>query len=204
MSDSSLITTQKFHSQTYEFYPWEQLGKDIFILSKEIINSGAQFDRIVALAKGGLTFSRSLVDFLAVKAVSSIQIEFYSDIATRYKTPVITQSMPVSIKGENILIFDDILETGETMKLAKQYLNYHGASTIKTAVLVEKPGSKISVDFSARSSEAWIIFPNEIRETIHSLQTVWKKAGDSQEKITKQLLQIGFSKDEVALFAKLE
>jgi hypoxanthine phosphoribosyltransferase len=204
MSDSSLITTRTIHNQTYEFYPWEQLGTDIFQLAKQIIESGAEFDRIIALAKGGLTFSRSLLDYLEVESVSSIQIQFYTGIAETEKTPVITQSLPVSIKNEKILIFDDILDTGETMKLAKQYLQYHGAQSIHTAVLIEKPWAKVPVDFSARSSEAWVIFPNEVRETINCLSAIWKKNNDSRENIEKQLLQIGFSKDEVALFAKLD
>jgi len=204
MSDSSLITTRTIHNQTYEFYPWEQLGNDTFLLAKKIIESGAQFDRIIALAKGGLTFSRSLVDYLAVDSVSSIQIQFYTGITETDKTPVITQSLPVSIKNERILIFDDILDTGETMKLAKQYLHYHGAQSIHTAVLIEKPWAVVPVDYSARTSEAWVIFPNEVRETIQNLITIWKNKNDSRESIEKQLIEIGFSKDEVALFCNLE
>ena len=99
-----------FHDQAYEFYPWESLGKDIFDLSKKIIDSGEKYDRIIALAKGGLTFSRSLVDYLNVQEVSSIQIQFYTGIGTTNRTPIITQSLPVSIKDENILIFDDIVD----------------------------------------------------------------------------------------------
>lgn len=204
MSDSTLITKRTIHNQSYEFYPWQQLGNDVFTLSKKIIESGHSFNRIIALAKGGLTFSRSLVDYLQVDAVSSIQIQFYEGIGETKKMPVITQSLPVSIKNEKVLIFDDILDTGETMKLAKQYLQYHGAASIHTAVLLEKPWSKVSVDFSARSSEAWVIFPNEVRETIHNLVSIWKNKGDSPKTIHSQLLEIGFSKDEVALFSNLE
>jgi len=193
-----------YHNQNYEFYTWEVLGADTFALAKKIIDSGQEFDRIVALAKGGLTFSRSLVDFLAVPAVSSIQIEFYTGIGTTAKTPVITQSLPVSVKGERILIFDDILDTGETMKIAKEYLQFHGATSLTTAVLIEKPWSKVAVDFSARSSEAWVIFPNEVRETIKSLVSIWSQKGDSPAIIANQLEEIGFSKAEVAMFANLE
>lgn len=204
MSNPELLTTRTIHNQTYEFYPWELLGQDIFELAKKIHTADKKFDRIVALAKGGLTFSRSLVDYLGVDALSSIQIEFYTNIGTTAKTPVITQSLPVSIRDEHILIFDDILDTGETMKLAQEYLHYHGAASITTAVLIEKPWSTVPVDFSARESEAWVIFPNEVRETISSLVSIWKKAGDSSEKITNQLHEIGFSKPEVALFTNLE
>lgn len=191
------------HEQSYEFYSWEILGEDIFELAKMIILSGQKFDRIIALAKGGLTFSRSLVDYLGVEDVSSIQIQFYTGIGTTFKTPVITQSLPVSIKDERILIFDDIVDQGETMKLAVEYLNYHGAKSIATSTLIEKPWSKFNADFAARKTEAWVIFPNEIRETIGILRETWEEKGDSPETIKENLLKLGFSVDEVELFYDL-
>ncbi|HYD35606.1 MAG TPA: phosphoribosyltransferase family protein [Vitreimonas sp.] len=192
------------HDQAYEFYPWNQLGEDIFELSKKILDSGQKFDRLIALAKGGLTFSRSLVDYLEIPDVSSIKIEFYGVVNTINKTPIITQSLPVSIRNEKILVFDDIVDKGETMKLAKQYLSYHGAESVTTACLISKPWSHFKPDFWARESEAWIIFPNEVRETIAALSESWGHMGDSPEEIRSQLLNIGFSEKEVALFAQLK
>lgn len=198
------MTTTSFHDQTYEYYPWAVLGEDVFKLAQDILQSGKEFDRIVALAKGGLTFSRSLVDYLNIPQVSSMQIEFYTGIGETAKTPVITQSLPVTVRNERILIFDDIADTGETLKLAVQYLKYHGAAEIKTAVLVTKPWSTFKPDFAARESEAWIIFPNEARETIETLSGMWSKKGDSPEVIKEQLLKVGFSEAEVASFYIVE
>jgi hypoxanthine phosphoribosyltransferase len=198
------MQSTSFHGQAYEYYSWESLGKDIFTVAQQILATNQKFDRIIALAKGGLTFSRSLVDYLEVEDISSIKIEFYTGIGTTAKTPVITQSLPVSIKGERILLFDDIVDKGETMKMATHYINYHGATSITTAALIKKPWAEFQVDFAARSSEAWVIFPNEVRETITTLLSIWQKAGDSPEVIRRQLLEIGFSEPEVALFSRLE
>lgn len=194
------MTTTTFHDQTYEYYPWAQLGEDVFKLAQNVAKSGKKFDRLIALAKGGLTFSRSLVDYLDIPEVSSLQIEFYTGIGETAKTPVITQSLPVTVRNERVLIFDDIVDTGETLKLAVQYLKYHGASEISTATLVSKPWTTFSADFSVRDTKAWVIFPHETRETIQLLGQMWAKKGDSPEKVSKQLLEIGFSKPEVALF----
>jgi len=198
------MTTTNFHDQTYEYYPWAQLGEDIFKLAQDISQSGKKFDRLIALAKGGLTFSRSLVDFLDIPDVSSLQIEFYTGIGETAKTPVITQSLPVTVKNERILLFDDIVDSGETLKLAVQYLKYHGASEITTSALVGKPWTTFKADFTAKSTEAWIIFPNETRETIQILTGIWSKKGDGRSTITKQLLAVGFSEPEVALFYPVE
>lgn len=192
------------HDQAYEYYTWADLGEAIFLIAKQIIESGEKFDRIIALAKGGLTFSRSLVDYLNINDVSSFQIEFYSVLERKHKTPVITQSLPVSVRGERVLVFDDVVDKGDTMELAVQYLNYHGVKEIMTSALVTKPWSKFKIDFSAFESQAWVIFPNEARETIETLTSIWTKKGDSPEVVRKQLLEIGFPKEEVALFAKLD
>lgn len=198
------MKTMTFHNQAYEFYSWNALGEDIFELAKKIIKSGQKYDRIIALAKGGLTFSRSLVDYLDVQEISSIQIEFYTGIGTTNKTPVITQSLPVSIKDENILIFDDIVDKGATMELAVEYLKFHGAKSISTSTLIEKPWSTFKSNFVARESKAWVIYPNEIRETITILKQLWEEKGDSPGIIKENLVQLGFSKDEVELFLDLK
>lgn len=191
-----------FHDQTYEYYDWQGLGSDVFNLAQQILKSGQQFDRLVALAKGGLSFSRSMVDYLAIPEVSTLQIEFYTGIGSTAATPVITQTVPVSVRNERILVFDDIADSGETLEVATSYLKYHGIQSVTTAVLLSKPWSKFKPDFTARTSEAWVIFPNEARETITALCTSWKKQGDTSDQIQEQLLQIGFPAEEIALFAQ--
>lgn len=194
----------EIHDQAYEYYSWQELGIDIFDLSKAIIEDGKEYDRIIALAKGGLTFVRSMVDFLDVDNVSSIQVEFYSGIAETNATPVITQSLPVNIKDEKILIFDDIADSGETLQTAIPYVQFHGAKSIETAVLLQKPWSSFKCDYVARESEAWVIFPNEARETITTLRNKWRGLGDDEETIRRQLLEIGFPEPEVAFLSELE
>jgi hypoxanthine phosphoribosyltransferase len=203
------MTNSVIHDQEYEFYSWQKLGEDVFTLAQKIIKSQQagttpKFDRIIALAKGGLTFSRSMVDYLNVDNVSSIQIEFYSGIGTTNKTPVITQSLPVSIRDEHVLIFDDIVDKGSTLELALEYLQHHGAKSITTAALIQKPWAKPKPDFYVQETESWVIFPNEVRETVGLLNELWQEEGDSAEEITQNLLKIGFSKEEVDLFTNLK
>jgi hypoxanthine phosphoribosyltransferase len=191
------------NNQVYEYLSWEELGREIFSLAKQISESGLVFDRVIALAKGGLTFSRSLTDFLNIKELSSIQIEFYSGIGKTNKTPVITQSLPVTIRNENILIFDDVVDKGDTMKLAVDYLSYHGAKEITTCSLITKPWTTLKPNFSTHKTESWIIFPNESRETIQLLQKMWSDQGNSLEEIKQNLLKIGFPKEEVEFFIQI-
>lgn len=191
------------HEQTYLFVSWEASGKHILELSKKILQSGKTYDRIIALAKGGLTWSRLLSDYVAVEELSSVQISFYTGIAKTKKAPIIIQSLPISIKGERVLIFDDIADSGETLEVAKQYAAMHGAKEIDTATIAVKNWTKVMPNYYAFSSGEWIIWPYEVRETIALLSSMWKERGDSPIVIKKQLLKIGINQEEVALFSDL-
>jgi hypoxanthine phosphoribosyltransferase len=198
------MKTTIIHDQKYICPSWDQLGHIVFEMSTRIVNSDLKFDRVVALAKGGLTFSRTVVDYLGMKELSSIQIEFYTGIGEVNKTPVITQSLPISIRNERILIFDEVVDSGESMKLAVQYLQYHGCKEVHTAAIASKPWSTFAVDYFGFETEAWILFPHENRESIQLLQKMWHKKGDSPEQIRQQLIQTGLPKDEVEFFTKIK
>ncbi len=192
------------HDIDYERYTWDELDSAAFDIAKDILNKGLEFDRLVALSKGGLAFARSLVDYLQIPDLSTIKIEFYSGIDQTNKAPVITQSLPVSVKKERILLYDDIADSGETLILAKSYLQQHGVESIHSAVLITKPKTKFVPDFSSLKSEAWVIFPNETRESIELLQNNWLKAGDDLPNIKQRLLELGFRQEELALFLSPE
>jgi hypoxanthine phosphoribosyltransferase len=190
----------QIHDISYQYCSWSELGDDIFELSKKIIESGEKFDRVIALAKGGLTFSRSLVDYLNIEEVSSLHIEFYNSINSTNSLPVITQSIPVSLKNEKVLLFDDLVDSGKTMETALDYLKHRGVSSIKTAAFFYKPHTPLKPDFSVKEVNAWIIFPNEVRETVLELQNMWSQKGDQQEAIRTQLIQIGLPENQVDFY----
>ncbi len=180
------------HDQTYEVFSWEDFGQGVETLAGKIIDKKESFDRVIALAKGGTTIARPILDLLGMKELSSIQIEFYSGIATTNRTPVITQSLPISIRGEKVLIIDDIADSGETLAMARSYLGFHGASEVQTATLVIKPWTKVIPDFYSHTSKAWIIWPWETRETTTLLSDIWGKKGDTKIQIVENLAKLGY------------
>lgn len=192
------------HDISYQYYNWTELGQDIFDLAKKIIENGETFDRVIALAKGGLTFSRSLVDYLHIDDVSSLHIEFYSGINSANNTPVITQSIPVSLKNEKVLLFDDLVDSGKTMQTALEYLKHRGVANIKTAAFFYKPQTIIMPDFFVREVNSWIIFPNEVRETVAELKHMWSQKDDSIQKIKEQLVLIGLPENQVDFYLRMD
>lgn len=196
-----MITTT-LHDQAYEVLTWPEVGANCLTLAKKIIESGETFDRIVALARGGVSISQSLADHLAVKKISVIRSELYTGVETKAKAPIITESLSSNIKGERILLIDDLADTGESLLFAKQYLYAHGPSEVKTATLASKPWTKLEPDFFVFSSKAWIIFPWETREHINTLSSMWKEKGIKPPQIQADLQVLGYSQDEIETFSK--
>lgn len=179
---------------------WEDLDRLVFTISKAIINDGIKFDRIVTMAKGGWPMARPLVDYVQVNEVASIGIKFYKGIDEREAEPKIYQDIPIDISGETILLFDDVADTGVTLKHVKNYLESRGAKKIYTATLFYKPHSSIKPDYFVEETVAWIIFPYELRETMDVLVDKWESEGLDESKIVDRFVTLGFKKQIVEYF----
>jgi uncharacterized protein len=202
ISPSPIVLKEcRYDGVSYISPTWEQMGEYTFHLAKEIINSNQKFDRVVALAKGGWTWARTLMDYIGVDEISSVRFKAYQEINGQ-SDPQIVQPLADSINGEKILLFDEVIETGATISKASDYLKMMGAKNLMTASLCYKPHSHIKPDFYAFTTSAWVIFPHEIRETIEELYGKWKVAKISEIEIIKRLDEIGMPDDQVKFFLK--
>lgn len=118
--------------------------------------------------------------------------------------PKITQPLTDSISGENILLFDEVIDSGVTVGKAQEYLRIMGARNIQTAALCYKPRSEIKPDYFAFSTEAWVVFPHEIREFTEDSTNKWKSAGVSIEEIKNRLITIGIPPAQVEFYLSLD
>lgn len=184
-------------NQDYLAPTWSEMGELTASLARKIKSGGKKYDRLIALAKGGLGWARQLQDILEIPELSSIQITFYKGIDQTNKTPVVIQSLPISCAGESILVYDDVVDRGDTLKLAKDYLKMHGASEVHSASHFEKPWTTEHPDFYAGSTDAWIIFPHDSTEMIKLLKAKW--TGIKTEELVRRLTKIGLEKSIINL-----
>ncbi|MCX6816859.1 MAG: phosphoribosyltransferase [Candidatus Beckwithbacteria bacterium] len=169
---------------------WDDMNDLAFQISQKMIQAGKKFDRIVTLAKGGWPMTRSLVDFLEVGQVASLGIKFYSGVNQRFVKPKIYQDFPVSLKGEQVLLFDDVADTGESFKFTKSHLLKNNVRSITTASLFYKPHSIFKPDFYGYKTDAWIIFPYEKVETMKFLINKWQSRHLPQSLINSRLCKL--------------
>jgi hypoxanthine phosphoribosyltransferase len=105
---------------------------------------------VVAILKGSFMFAADLMRELHRQGLAP-QVEFMHLSSYRAATVssgqvAILRDVESSIRGRDVLLVDDILESGRTLAFAKDLLAARGARVI-TCCLLEKPGKRaVSID----------------------------------------------------------
>jgi hypoxanthine phosphoribosyltransferase len=178
---------------TYIAPTWNDLNDLAFVVSQKIIKDKKQFDRIVTLAKGGWPMTRSMVDFLGVGRVASIGVKFYAHgIYQKLDQPKIYQDLPEPIRRENILLFDDVADSGGSLEFVNKYLLTKKPKSITTATLLYKPWSTFKPDYFGAKTDAWIHFPYDaIQDGVKLLAKKWLEKGLGKSEVEKRLFKLG-------------
>ncbi len=177
---------------------WEEMGDVNFELIKKVRESGKKYDRVIALSKGGLTWARAFVDGLAMDELSSLRIKLYKGIGEKAVEPEIVEPLTLDISGQTVLLFDDVVDTGETYEFAKKLLaEKYGAKQVDTAALFYKPHSVITPDFFVGETTAWIVFPHEIHEFVVETGKKWLKQGLTEGNILNRYKELDLPYEQV-------
>jgi hypoxanthine phosphoribosyltransferase len=123
-------------------------------LAGEIAALGLQNLLVVAVLKGSFMFVADLIRAMH-RAGMSPQVEFVHLSSYRAATVSsgqveILRDVQSDVRGRDVLLVDDILESGRTLAFAKDLLAARGARRVLSAVLLEKPGKRavtINADF---------------------------------------------------------
>lgn len=123
-------------------------------LAQEIAAQTPKNLLVVAILKGSFVFAADLVRAMHRVGLAP-QIEFMhlssylrGTVSTGRVTVLRDIDSPVA--GRDVLILDDILESGRTLAFAKDLLKARGADRVMIAVMLEKPGKRavsVQADF---------------------------------------------------------
>jgi len=108
----------------------------------------------VAVLKGSFMFAADLLRALH-RAGLAPQVEFlhlssYREGVQSSGRVTILKDIDSSVEGRDVLLIDDILESGRTLAFAKDLLVARGARRVMICVMLEKPGHRaveIAADF---------------------------------------------------------
>ena len=99
---------------------------------------------VVGILKGGVIFFADLVR----KIDTECQMDFmaassYGSSAFSSGEIIIKKDLSLDVTGKDVLIVEDILDTGNTLYLLKDYILKKGAASVKICTLFEKPSRHI-------------------------------------------------------------
>ena len=158
---------------------WHEVTQLSLDLADKIIEgmrkTGERFDYLIAVPRGGYHPANIVARRLGLSPTQLLQfcIKTYSDETDRKTGKVETGQTPLpeQIQGKNLLIVDDVSDSGETLDYITTWLKRHGAKNVRTATLHFKPSQNTTSqapDFYIAKIDGWVNYP---WEAITSLKT---------------------------------
>lgn len=179
---------------------WQDYHTSAQKLAATILSHSPPIDEIVAISRGGLTLGHTLSDFLRIP-ISTISIQSYTDIQERGEVEI-TARLQRSIKGKNILLVDDVADSGKTLKRAVSYLKRAQAKSVTTVTMFYKPHSVYRPDYYAERTTKWILFPYEPTEMISLIAKKMMAEGKSKAAIQAFLEQLNYTPQQIEFVRK--
>jgi uncharacterized protein len=189
----------------FEILSWTEIIECLKDLALKLLQARKQINVIVSIGRGGNCPSRILSDFLKVQNLYNINVRYYKDINKKMELPAITQPLIIKLTDKNVLLCDDVSDSGNSLKMVKATIQDMGCASLTTATIYIKPWTKSIPDFYTKQTKAWIVFPWEIIETIEKLTKAYREKGlSSEDAIKAELLSTGFDPGSIDFYLNLQ
>jgi hypoxanthine phosphoribosyltransferase len=131
-----------------------QIAERIKVLAQEIAATQPKNLLVIPVLKGSFIFAADLIRAMHHAGLSP-EVDFmilasYRAAQTSSGQVDVLRDIETIVEGRDVLLVDDILESGRTLAYAKDLLAARGAKSVKSAVLLDKPGhlaANIKADF---------------------------------------------------------
>jgi len=145
-----------------KYLTWDEYITDCANAAGVASNFGP-FTAVLGVARGGLIPATIIAHKLGIKRVFSLGVTYYDGDIKR-DAPIVYQQLPAEIEYENVLIVDEVLDTGETWEhVIKHELercrcnNYHFLALYSKDLYDKfKLSSLKMIDI-----ETWLVMPYE-------------------------------------------
>jgi hypoxanthine phosphoribosyltransferase len=130
----------------------EEIDKRVDQLAKEISEEYRGKDLlVVGILKGAVIFLSDLVKRLEFPVMLDFMaVSSYGKSSVSTGEVRILKDLDYSVEGKDILIVEDIIDTGLTLNYLKEILGKRGASSVKICTLLDKPDRRtigVNIDF---------------------------------------------------------
>jgi len=136
-------------------YSAERIAERVATIAREIAATSSPDLVIVSILKGSFIFAADLIRALQREGLKP-EIDFiflasYGTATASSGEVRVLRGVETDLAGRDVVIVDDILDSGRTLAFAKMLFEQSGAKRVRTCVLVDKDVSRaadIAPDFS--------------------------------------------------------
>lgn len=128
----------------------EELNKRIIEIAEDITKDFGNEDLIlVCVLKGGVMFMTDVAKKLKQKVeFEFIDVSSYGNETISSGKITLNKDIESSIEGKNVILLEDIVDTGRTLNYLIEYLKEKNPATLKICTLLDKPSRRV-VDINA-------------------------------------------------------
>jgi hypoxanthine phosphoribosyltransferase len=131
-----------------------QIAERINVLAQEIADTKPKNLLVIPILKGSFIFAADLIRAMHHAGLSP-EVDFmilasYRAAQTSSGQVDVLRDIETIVADRDVLLVDDILESGRTLAYAKDLLAARGSNTVRSCVLLDKPGhlaANIKADF---------------------------------------------------------
>lgn len=117
---------------------------------------------LVGIGRGGLPVLTAMASYLDIQRVGVVLLSVRASgkpFARRVSPSAPVALLPPEVEGESVLIIDDIVRSGVSMKLAQLTFRERASSRLETAALFAHEGAPVDYHFALVGSRTWVEFP---------------------------------------------
>ncbi|MGI8469830.1 MAG: hypoxanthine phosphoribosyltransferase [Pyrinomonadaceae bacterium] len=145
-AESIKQTLTEFTNSNLEImYSAAQISARVAELGAEISREYADKDLVViGILKGSCVFMADLIRAIDLKlTIDFMAVSSYKDATVSSGDVEILKDLTNSIRGKDVIICEDIVDTGLTLFRLLEILDSRGATSIKIATLLDKPEPRV-------------------------------------------------------------
>ena len=175
------------------------ISRAITRIAHEILehNEGADHVALVGVVRRGVPLAQRIAEQIykieGVKVpFGSLDISFYRDDVTRTIAPVLhSTNIPFSVDAKNIVLVDDVLYTGRTVRAALDALmDYGRPKTVQLAVMVDRGHRELPIRADYVGKNVPSSREEDVRVNVSSLDgtdsvEIWDSQNNAEGKGTR-------------------
>lgn len=105
---------------------------------------------LLCILKGSIMFMSDLMKYINIRVdIEFMGVSSYGDSVVSSGSIRIMKDLDISVENRNVLIVEDIIDTGITLNYIQHYLKGKNAKSVEIVTLLDKPSGR-KVDISSK------------------------------------------------------